>query len=296
MTEHLRIAVTSTARFVAAAAIISTLVPSVAFSQDSELHSVHWAYSSYFGTGWYNIDGQRNSYVLRMTPRWNYRESSIDDDGSRTLGIYFKFPVTAGLNTFILDNPSDTLHPDNLASLSVTPGVDIEIPINQRWMLRPYASIGWGTIVDGSDSAWTYWTGIKSRFAFQSGKLNWALLNGIGYVGFTPDIGNSEDFWPLMIGLEFDYPLGKKNADGDQYLWYWHASYTTFENDLELILDDPATKPITDQWELAIALGKKDERIKIWFMNFDRLGLGFRTSSNGDLQGITFVFRSIFDL
>ena len=61
-------------------------------------------------------------------------------------------------------------------------------------------------------------------------------------------------------------------------------------------MDDPTVKPISDQWEVAIAFGKRDKRMKIWFMNFDRLGLGYRTSSNGNLRGITFVFRSIFDL
>jgi hypothetical protein len=231
-----------------------------------------------------------------MTPRWTHREMSIDDDGNRKLGIYFKFPMTAGLNTFIFDDPTNSLNPDNLASFSVTPGVDIEIPVSDRWTLRPYASFGWGTLLDGSESAWTYWTGVKSRYTFQSGKMNWALLNGLGYVGFTPTEGSAEDFWPLMIGLEFDYPFGKENADGDQYLWYWHASYTSFEDDLEFVVEDPTVKPITDQWEIAIAIGKKDKRMKIWFMSFDRLGLGYRTSSNGNLRGITFVFRSIFDL
>ena len=49
------------------------------------------------------------------------------------------------------------------------------------------------------------------------------------------------------------------------------------------------------EWELGAALGGRDSPIQIWFMKFDRLGLGYRTSSNGDLRGITFVFRSKFD-
>jgi hypothetical protein len=46
---------------------------------------------------------------------------------------------------------------------------------------------------------------------------------------------------------------------------------------------------------LGLALGKRDEPTDIWFLKFDRLGLGFRASSNGDLKGITFIARSLFD-
>ena len=55
------------------------------------------------------------------------------------------------------------------------------------------------------------------------------------------------------------------------------------------------SQQITDQWELGAALGEWDSPIHTWFMKFKRLGLGYRTSSSGDLRGIKFVFRSMFD-
>ena len=262
-----------------------------------DVRSLHWAYASYFGTGWYAVGDSRDSFVIRWTPRWEYRDASLADDGERSIGVYFKFPVTAGLETFELDDLPGALDPDNLGSLSVTPGIDLEIPVTQRFSLRPYAAVGWGTTLNRNDSAWTYWAGIRSRYSFQSGKLGWALLNSVSYVGYTPSDGAAEDFWPLMIGLEFQYPLGKKKVDEDTWLLYWHGTYTSFENDLDFnSLDGLGTEPITDEWELALALGKEDQPIRIWFMNFERLGLGYRTSSNGELRGITFIFRSVFDL
>ena len=75
----------------------------------------------------------------------------------------------------------------------------------------------------------------------------------------------------------------------------WHATYTTFENDLDILQESGSTRAITDQWEIGIAFSKKDQRIRIWRFHFDRLGLAYRFSTAGDLEGINVVFRSVFD-
>lgn len=286
----------SSIRFAIVVLAIAIGIPQASQAQSTGVRSLHWAYASYFGTGWYSVGDNRDAYVLRITPRWSYKESSLNDAGDRSIGVHFKFPVTAGLETFELDNVSGALDPDNLASLSATPGIDLEIPVTQRFTLRPYAAVGWGTSTSGNESAWTYWTGIRSRYTFQSGKLDWALLNSIAYVGYTPNKGTAEGFWPWMIGLEFNYPLGKVEAKEGSWILHWHGTYTSYENDLDFVSPDGSdVKPITDQWELGIAFRRKDKRIPIWFMSFDRLGLAYRTSSDGELRGIAFIFRSVFD-
>ena len=115
------------------------------------------------------------------------------------------------------------------------------------------------------------------------------------YVGYSPSDGPSEDFWPLMAALEFDYPIGNKQRDDDSLFVSWHGMYTTFENDLDLTHPDGSTLPITDEWEFGLSLTKKEKPIRIWWFNFDRLGLAYRFSSSGDLKGISFVFRTIFE-
>lgn len=271
------------------------LLPAAAFAQESPSASVHWAYSAYFGTGWYRVSGDRDVFVLRMTPRWAWSEPSLDEDGSRKVGLYFKAPVSVGLDRFDYDDILGAADLDNVSFLSVNPGIDIEIPINEIWSLRPFASVGYGGELNGDDSAWSYWAGIKSRVSFQSGKLNWHLLNQAGFVGYTPSEGPDDTIWPVMAGLEFDYPIGAPKRDGDQLLLHWRASYTHLGNDLEFTSSRTEPSIITDQWEIGVALGRRDSRISIWFLNFDMLGLGYRASSNGELKGVTFVFRSMFD-
>jgi hypothetical protein len=267
-------------------------------AQEVGINEVHWAYSAYFGTGWYQVSGDRDVFVLRMTPRWNIRDADYSADGDKTIGIELRFPITLGLDRFNLDDIPEIIDLDNVASISVTPGIDITIPVTARWSLRPYAAVGWGTVLGGSESSWTYWGGVKSHYSFKNGNLDWALINSVTYVGYAPNQGESEYFLPLMAGLEFDYPFGKRKLAGEQLMLSWHGMYTTYENSLDFILDEGPLRPseaITDEWEFGISLRKQTSPIRIWFMNFDRLGLAYRFSSSGDLKGISFVFRSVFD-
>ena len=267
----------------------------VANAQGADVGSVHWAYSSYFGTGWYEVRDNRDVFVLRIAPQWELREAELSEDGERTVGIDLKLAITAGLDEFSVVDIPGAVDTENLASLSVTPGVDFTIPISERWTLRPFAAVGWGTLLGESASAWSYWGGIKSHYRFSHGKLDWALVNAVGYVGYSPSDGDSEDFWPLMTGLEFDYPMGELQLAGEQLFFSWHGMYTSFEDDLDLEAETGLADPISDQWEFGLSLHKADSPIKLGWFSFDRLGLAYRFSSSGDLKGISLVLQSMFD-
>lgn len=276
--------------------ILLMLVPAATPAQESLPASIHWAYSAYFGTGWYRVAGDRDVFVVRMTARWTWAEPSLDESGNRKLGLYFKAPLSVGLDRFDYEDILGAVDLENVSSLSVNPGIDIDIPINDIWSLRPYASVGYGGALNSSDTAWTYWAGIKSRVSFRSGKLNWRLLNLAGFVGYTPNEGPDDMIWPVMTGFEFDYPVGKPTSDGDQLLLHWRASYTAFLDDIDFSSRLGGELPVRDQWEIGAAITRRDSPIPIWFLNFDMLGLGYRASTNGELKGITFLFRSMFDL
>jgi len=274
---------------------VTLLWPAAAIGQEPPAASIHWAYSAYFGTGWYRVEDDRDVYVVRMTPRWALSEPSFDGPGKRSVGIYLKAPVTVGLDNFSYDDVIDAVDLDNVASMSINPGIDVEIPVNNIWSLRPYASVGYGHAFGSGESAWTYWGGIKSRVSFQAGKLNWGLLNQVGFVGYTPGEGSSDAIWPVMIGAEFDHPVGAARPNDDQTHLHWHATYTAFRDDLDFSGNPIVDRPVSDQWEFGVAIRRRDSPISIWFLDFDMLGLGYRLSSSGNLKGITFIFRSVFD-
>ncbi|MEX2123099.1 MAG: hypothetical protein WD795_04340 [Woeseia sp.] len=267
----------------------------IAEAQTEEVSAIPWAYSTYFGTGWYQVGDERDAFAIRYAPRKPLRKASINDDGSRTIGVELRIPITVGLDHFPLDDLAGSVDPDNLANVSVTPGIHFDILMNERWTLRPFAAAGWGTVLNGDESAWTYWTGFRSRLAFTAGKLDGALLNSIGFVGYSPNGGPSSHFWPITIAVEMAAPLGNLQLESRQLMLNWHAGYTWFPADLDIVRRDLTTEEISDQWELGLALSKADAPIKVWRFSFDRIGLAYRFSSDGELKGIGFVFRSLFD-
>ncbi|HLU06705.1 MAG TPA: hypothetical protein VKZ91_09135 [Woeseiaceae bacterium] len=270
-------------------------LPALAAAQEEDLSTIPWAYSTYFGTGWYKVGEDRDAFAIRYAPRKPLREAVLHEDGSRTIGIELRLPFTVGLDHFPLDDLQGSVDPANLANISVTPSIYFDIPMNERWTLRPFVAAGWGTVLNGDESAWTYWTGLRSRLAFNVGKVNAALLNSIGFVGYTPNVGSSTNFWPVQTAVEMATPLGNWQLDERQVLLHWHFGYTYFTDDLDIVRRDLTTEPISDQWELGLAVSKVDAQIEIWRFKFDRVGLAYRFSSDGKLQGVGFVFRSLFD-
>jgi len=263
--------------------------------QADDANSIHWAYSTYFGTGWYQIGDDRDAFAIRYAPRKTVREAVLHDDGTRVVGLEYRLPVTAGLDQFPLDDISGTVDLGNLANLSITPGIYAEIPVTERWSLRPFGAIGWGTVLNGSESPWTYWAGIKSRLVMREGVTEIALLNSLAFVGHSPSNGPSSGFWPLMTGFELKHHVAELRKCGDVLELNWHAAYTWFQNDLDVLRRDAATDPVSDQWEFGIAVSRRDTTVGFWRLQFNRLGIAWRTSSDGDLKGVGLIFESLFD-
>jgi hypothetical protein len=253
---------------------------------------VHWAVGAFFGTGWYQVDKNRSVYILRIPPRQRVREAGFDEEGNRRLGIEIQYPLALGLNR--LDDIPDFIDFDNYATVSFTPGVQVEIPIDRRWSLRPFAHFGYGWESETEEGALIWYGGIKSRYRFHDDRYRWAFLSGVYYAGYKPEFEDRGKYGSVMAGLEFNQPLRSFRLDNDPLYLNWHLTYNWFFDRLNFHVDEDRVESFRDQWELGLALGKRDARMKIWFMSFEHIGLGFRWSSNGQFNAITVNFRSPF--
>ena len=253
---------------------------------------VHWAMGAFFGTGWYRVDDNRSMFIFRIPPRQTLRESSIDEKGKRKLGIEIHYPVTFGLHN--LDQLPDFVDFDNFATVSFTPGIQFEIPLTEKWYLRPYAHFGWGRETSSSESAWIYYGGIKSRYRLGDGRVKWSLLNGLYYAGYQPEFKDRGQFGSFMTGLEFAQPLKNLELGGDALWLNWHATYSYFFDKLNFHVGEEQVESISDQWEIGLALSKGSKNIKIWFISFEHIGLSYKFSSNRQYTAIAVNLRSPF--
>ena len=260
--------------------------------QDSEDIAVHWAYSAFLGTGWYKLDGNREVFVLRVPPRWYFRESSISDSGQRQLGIEFHFPLTFGMHK--LDEFEDFIDFDNIGTVSFNPGVEIEYPVTERWRLRAYGHLGWGTEIETSDTAWIFDVGVKSRYSFRNGNLDWGLVNEVFYAGFDEKDQGSDSLGGFMAGFDFSYPISLRSGTGEALQLNWDITYTWLDNDLSFTRTSEISNSVKDEWQIGVAFARRNGPIKIWFLEFQQMGLAYRFNSEGDFRAITFKIRAPF--
>ena len=286
---------TSLTRLMALWLSLAAALPASAQTDSAE--AIHWAYGAYFGTGGYTLESGERAYLIGARPSWRWRKAELDSNGKRRVGIEFRVPVTIAAYHFELRDPGSTLRLDNVASLSAVPGVEFDIPITERWSLKPLVYAGWGTELDGDASARIYWTGVKSQVAFQPGKLALNLVNGLGAVGYSTDTGQRERIAPLVTGLEFARPLEGTTLRGERVYLHWHVAHTRYLDELEVAPRSASIEPVTieDEWEVGAAFSTGQTPLRLWRLHWDRVGLAYRFSSSGDLEGVALTFRSLFD-
>ncbi len=95
--------------------------------EPTESDTLHWAMSSFLGTGWYQIDDSLSIFVVRIPPRPTIRKSWFNSRDDRGIGIEIKYNTTLGL--FAFDDLPSVIDFDNVGTFSFTPGVDLEIPV-----------------------------------------------------------------------------------------------------------------------------------------------------------------------
>lgn len=253
---------------------------------------VHWAVGAFFGTGWYQVDDNRKAFILQIPPRQTLREAAWSEDGERTLGIEIDYTLALGLGS--IDDIPDFIEFENYATISFTPGVQVEIPMNEAWSLRPYAHLGYGWELESQEGAAIWYGGLKSRYLFGDSRYRWALLNGLFLAGYKPDYEDRGNYGAVMAGLEFSHPLGGLRLGEDPLYLNWHLTYDWFFDRLNFHVDEETVESFRDQWELGFSIGKRGRPLELWFMSFDQIGLGLRVSSNGHFGGITLNFSSPF--
>jgi hypothetical protein len=277
--------------------VLGILFPIKTHAQQDEepidFNSINWAYAAAFGTGVYSVRDDLDVFVLHVQPSWTKEISWQKYFGKQPMLLELRLPVTFGVYSFHLGGIVEEFLNLKFKQVSFAPGAVLELPMSQRWALRPYGHLGWGTETSGDkDSSWIYWVGIKSRLKFPFINLNFGLLNGLTVYGYKPKGGASRDFTELLTGLECDIPLGKLHWQGEQLYFKTHiVNYYYFDN-LNFIYEFESPPELSWQWEIGASLAKKS-KIKLWIISFERIGVAYRYGH--DTQGIRIYTKSTFN-
>ncbi len=258
--------------------------------------SIHWAYASYFGTGWYRLDDRQSAFVFKTAPRWSIGEAGFDEDGARSIRYTLRVPVTIGLSQLSFDDIPGAVDPGNVATLAAGISLDADVPVTERFFVRPNIEIGYGGVIGEADRAWTYRASMRGRFSFEPQRFDWALILDGGFVGYDARGPGRDNFSFASVAAEFSHPLNSFRLSGDQALFHWHIKYAAFPDRVRVDNGPDGIGSLRDYWEAGAAIGRREGPLKLWFLRFDRLGLAYSASADSALRGIRFVFRSQYEL
>ena len=232
-----------------AASTIALLAPIPVRAQEE---SIHWAYASIFGTGRYSLDGQVETTVIGATPNWVRREPVLAASGDKIVGIRIRMPVSLGAHDVSSLQAIEGLSLSSVNAVSVVPGVEIEIPMSDRWSLKSLNYAGFGTEIRGGADARIFRAGFRSSLKFDSEKSALAFVTGLERFGYSASGGDSDAINLISAGIDVERPLSDTRIGNVPVAIHWHMLYSHYLDSLGFDLSSLDVDPtlISSEWEL----------------------------------------------
>jgi hypothetical protein len=268
-----------------AAALLALTACAPAGAQDalraSEEQLVNFAFATQLGSGVYSISG-RTLQIYRLP----FGYTMTEPDGGRP-GIRLTLPVTLGLVDFKPQDVINTGLPENLDTLGIVPGIELDFELTRHWHLTPYAQAGraWD-LQGGSDtSVYSFGADAEARKTFDAFALR--LRFGASYAAVEPDAElRSDDIVMLEAGIEGRRPLALELA-GHPLDWgaYLFADYFADRPDEPLDKATDSANPL--QFEAGLTIGPQSG-FTVWRIPVPRLGIGYRFGENLGVWRVVF--------
>jgi len=167
--------------------------------------NVNYVYAASLGFGGYSLGGlSANVYALPLS----YALPGLPHDGW-TLKLLL--PIQIGFYDFNATVAGQKISISQ-QSLTAVPGAELQIPINDWLVVKPFAQGGVGHAFgtgSGNPNAWVYLAGARSVAQWRAGGYTFSLGNGAVYAGdTTAGSGFAEHYVSLQIAAEVRRPLG----------------------------------------------------------------------------------------
>jgi hypothetical protein len=244
---------------------------------------INWYYAATFGTGVYTA-GDRTVTVLQVP-----FSKTLRSVGEGNYGLRLKVPVTLGFYDYQFDDVFEGDLPGAVATASIMPGLEWEMPITGRWTIKPYFSAGVGQELSGHESALIYDVGLKSRLLLGRDRgVEFALVNMVTAAGYRPRGGPSQPFSVLGIGLDMIIPANFRLLGRDA-LFGFTPAYYYFGDKLRFAESGNRNNELREQFELSVSVMSR----KPWdfkYFDVDRVGIAIRSSD--DIYGVS-LFTSL---
>jgi len=230
---------------------------------------VHYSFATLFGTGIYRLD-DRTAAIFRIPISYTFREPTQEQFGVKLL-----VPTAVGFFDF---DVVDDLIPDadQLATVSVAPGLELQFLVGENWRVAPAAYLGFGMDLNNDDASIIYGGSFSAlrplKFAYPEMHFGTAVILS----GYDPRTEHGDFVTRWSAGLDAKFPTSWRVDNRDVFLG-GHVIGYYYMNRLEFrtIIDEPIK--LRAEIEFGLFLGARPAP-KIFGITIDRLGVGYRFS------------------
>ena len=139
--------------------VIAGKIPARASDSPDEL--LNYSFAVWVGSGIYKVDGADKQFaVLRVPVAYTFRHAQYDKPTFfGRLGFRLLLPVVLGMQ-------EETGTDFTYGSAAFVPGLEVQIPVNKYWTLKPFGQFGAGKDTAGGNVKYIYGAGARSLIQF----------------------------------------------------------------------------------------------------------------------------------
>jgi hypothetical protein len=241
----------------------------------------NYSFAVWIGSGVYRVTSADKRFaVLRAPFAYTLRNAQYDKAAFRDkLGFRLLLPALVAI-----EDETDTDF--TFGTAAFVPGLEVQIPVNKYWTLKPFGQFGAGKDTAGGDLQYIYGGGARSLVSFPWKKFNFGIGNSIILAEDRDSTSKqSSGFSMLEAGLEISHPIGLRfrNRTLDAGIFF---VLRRFFNRVDFLEDGGETERVNRIYTIGVTLGAR-ESISIWKIDVDRVGIDY-TWGNAGLRGIGF--------
>ncbi len=259
--------------------VIGWKIPAQASDAPDEL--INYSFAVWVGSGIYKVDNSNKQFaVLRVPFAYTFRRGQYDKAKFLDrLGYRLLFPVVLGVQ-------EETDSNFTFGAAAFVPGLEVQIPVNEYWTLKPFGQFGVGKDTAGGDGKYIYGGGARSLIRFPWKKFKLGIGNSLIMAeDRNAANGDSNGFSMAEAGLDVVHPIGLKYGDQELEAGVFFVFSRLFDR-VDFQEDEGDTERIKRIYNVGLTLGTP-ESVSIWKVRFSRVGINYRWGNAG-FRGIGF--------
>lgn len=254
---------------------IITSIYSPIIRATDDIEPVHYAFSNYLGSGIYRTSDQ--SVTLANLP-FSY---DLGKKNKLTYGV--RLPVSLGFFDYDFQDIPELEFPDQVGTLTFTPGLSINYQMTPEWLIETYIDIGFARNFTTDKNVAVQSAGVSALYSFPVDECDavWANRTYVAsYNGITHSA--SDSYGALQSGIDLGLPVSFNfaNRQFQPRIFasaFWYFSEVEFFSPGTKSADDDVPKNISLQnsYEIGMSL-KVNKGIGYSWASFDTIGIGYR--------------------